>query len=154
MGRFCVTPRTNRPRRVLLIRKATPPSTASAKATMITRFQGSCRLSSSRTPPLIHAGFSTPTFCAPNTVRTSCISTRLLPQVASRVSSGRPYRKRITPRSMAMPTSPATRKASGTAISSDSMPNMKFSTMSPPSAMKKVVITNQAAASAATIDSA
>ena len=34
-----------------------------------------------------------------------------------------------------------TKNASGTAISSDSMPNMKFSTMSPPSAMKKVVMT-------------
>src|SRR3990167_2423430 len=103
MGRFCVTPRTNRPRRVLLMRKATPASTASAKATMITRLQGSCRLSMSCTQPLIHAGFSTPTFCAPNTLRTSCCSIRLMPQVASSVSSGRPYRKRITPRSSTAP---------------------------------------------------
>ncbi len=28
-------------------------------------------------PPLIQLGFSTPTFCAPNTDRTSCISIKL-----------------------------------------------------------------------------
>jgi hypothetical protein len=32
IGRFCVTPRTNRPRRVLPIRKAMPNSTAARKA--------------------------------------------------------------------------------------------------------------------------
>ena len=42
------------------------------------------------TPPDIHDGFSTCTFCAPNIVRTACISIRLMPQVASSVSSGRP----------------------------------------------------------------
>ncbi len=36
-----------------------------------------------------------------------------MPQVASSVSSGRPYRNWMTPRSMAMPTRPATRKADG-----------------------------------------
>ena len=41
-------------------------------------------------PPDIHAGFSTCTFCAPNTVRTAWIRIRLMPQVASSVSSGRP----------------------------------------------------------------
>ena len=66
-------------------------------------------------PPLIHTGFSTPTFCAPNTLRTSCCSTRLMPQVASSVSSGRPYRKRITLRSSAAPVKADARKATGTA---------------------------------------
>ena len=41
-------------------------------------------------PPDMHDGFSTCTFCAPNTVRTAWISIRLMPQVASSVSSGRP----------------------------------------------------------------
>jgi hypothetical protein len=47
-------------------------------------------LDSTCTPPLIHEGFSTPTFCAPKSERTACISIRLMPQVASSVSSGRP----------------------------------------------------------------
>ena len=42
------------------------------------------------TPPDIHAGFSTCTFCAPKIVRTAWIRIRLMPQVASSVSSGRP----------------------------------------------------------------
>ncbi len=67
--------------------------------------------------PLIQLGFSTPTFCAPNRLRTNCISTRLMPQVASRVSSGRPYKKRITLRSMAAPTRAEVRKATGMAAS-------------------------------------
>ena len=41
-------------------------------------------------PPDIHDGFSTCTFCAPNTVRVAWIRIRLMPQVASSVSSGRP----------------------------------------------------------------
>ena len=42
---------------------------------------------------------------------------------------------------MSAVTSRPTKNAIGTAISSESMPNMKFSTISPPSAMKKVVMT-------------
>ena len=41
-------------------------------------------------PPDMNAGFSTPTFWAPNTVRTAWIRIRPMPQVASSVSSGRP----------------------------------------------------------------
>jgi hypothetical protein len=37
MRRFCVTPRTNRPSRVLAISSATPPSTRKAKAMMAMR---------------------------------------------------------------------------------------------------------------------
>ncbi|EWS57395.1 hypothetical protein Y695_04833 [Hydrogenophaga sp. T4] len=90
MGRFCVTPRTNRPSRVRVISSVTPISTAAAKPMMTMRFQGRLRLPSSVTPPLIQLGFSTPTFCAPNRLRTPCISTSEMPQVASSVSSGRP----------------------------------------------------------------
>jgi hypothetical protein len=41
-------------------------------------------------PPDIQEGFSTCTFWAPKIVRTDCIRIRLMPQVASSVSSGRP----------------------------------------------------------------
>jgi hypothetical protein len=47
-------------------------------------------LGSTCTPPDSHDGFSTATFCAPKIVRTACIRIRLMPQVASSVSSGRP----------------------------------------------------------------
>ena len=90
MRRFCVTPRTNRPSRVRAISSATPASTSTAKAMMAMRLKGSVRLLISATPPDSQAGFSTGTFCAPNSVRTACIRTRLMPQVASSVSSGRP----------------------------------------------------------------
>ena len=48
-------------------------------------------------------------------VRTSCCSIRLMPQVASRVSSGRPYKKRITLRSSAAPISADAMNATGSA---------------------------------------
>ena len=54
------------------------------------RLNGSVRLLITSTPPDSHAGFSTGTFCAPKSERTACCSTRLMPQVASSVSSGRP----------------------------------------------------------------
>ena len=59
---------------------------------MKSRFHGSVRFDASAMPPLIHDGFATSTFCAPNSVRTSWIRIRLMPNVASSVSSGRPYR--------------------------------------------------------------
>ncbi|KAF1057107.1 MAG: hypothetical protein GAK39_06396 [Variovorax sp.] len=90
IGRFCVTPRTNRPSRVRPISQPMASSTSTAKTMMHRRFHGSVTFDSSDRPPLIQAGFSTPTFCAPNSERTSCCSIRLMPQVASRVSSGRP----------------------------------------------------------------
>ncbi len=57
---------------------------------MASRLYGSTRLLVTAMPPDIHDGFSTSTFCAPNSERTPCIRTRLMPQVASSVSSGRP----------------------------------------------------------------
>ena len=81
------------------------------------RLYGSVRLLSTATPPDSQAGFSTGTFCAPKIERTACISTRLMPQVASSVSSGRPYSQRITPRSSTAPTAAAARKLTGIATS-------------------------------------
>jgi hypothetical protein len=57
---------------------------------MTIRFHGSTRFGSTWIPPDMNAGFSTCTFCAPKRVRTAWMSTRLMPQVASSVSSGRP----------------------------------------------------------------
>ena len=90
MRRFWVTPRTNSPKRVLAISSATPASTPTANTMMAMRLKGKVRLLATATPPLSQAGFSTGTFCAPNSERTDCINTRLMPQVANRVSKGRP----------------------------------------------------------------
>ncbi|SIL44193.1 Uncharacterised protein [Mycobacteroides abscessus subsp. abscessus] len=59
---------------------------------MTSRLYGSTRFGSTATPPLIHDGLVTCTFCAPNSMRVPWISSRLIPKVVSRVSSGRPYR--------------------------------------------------------------
>jgi hypothetical protein len=60
MRRFCVTPRTNRPSRVLPISSAMPSSTSAAKARIAMRLYGSVRLGSTCTPPDSQLGFSTP----------------------------------------------------------------------------------------------
>ncbi|MNU56981.1 hypothetical protein D3C71_460890 [compost metagenome] len=69
--------------------------------------------------PDIHDGLPTSWLVGPKIVRIACCRMSDTPQVASSVSSGRPYRKRITPRSMTKPTKPVTRKATGSAIASD-----------------------------------
>ena len=87
--------------------------------TMIhSRFQVMVRPPSSKAPDM-KFGAPTSRLVGPNVVRTACCRIRLMPQVASSVSSGRPYRKRMTPRSIAMPTSAATRNASGMAMASE-----------------------------------
>ena len=90
MSRFWVTPRMKRPSRVFESSIHIPTSTAAAKRMMKMRLHGSTTLASTWMPPDMNAGFSTCTFCAPKRVRTAWISTRLMPQVASSVSSGRP----------------------------------------------------------------
>ena len=87
--RFWVTPRTNRPRRVRDSTSHTAASTANAKKMMMIRLYGSVRLVNAM-PPDIQDGLATSTFCAPKIWRTSWIRNRLMPQVASSVSSGRP----------------------------------------------------------------
>ena len=67
-----------------------PTSTTTAKTMMTMRLHGSTTSVSTSMPPDMNAGFSTCTFCAPKSVRTAWISIRLMPQVASSVSSGRP----------------------------------------------------------------
>ena len=115
IGRFWVTPRTKSPRRVRVSSSEIRTTTAAAKKMIAMRFHGSTRLGMSSIPPDIQFGFSTCTFCAPNSVRIDWIRMRLIPQVASSVSSGRPYRKRITLRSIAMPTTADAAKATGMA---------------------------------------
>ncbi len=117
MLRFCVTARTFRPRRVLFSKSQVRSTTNSAKPMITMRLYGSTRFGSTCRPPESQAGLATSTFCAPNSTRTSWIRIRLMPQVASRVSSGRPYRWRITVRSSAMPIAAVTKKATGNATS-------------------------------------
>jgi hypothetical protein len=57
---------------------------------MTMRLHGSTTPVMISTPPDMNDGFSTCTFCAPKIVRTAWIRIRLMPQVASSVSSGRP----------------------------------------------------------------
>jgi hypothetical protein len=63
------------------------------------RLYGSCRPTITGMPPESHLGDVTSTFAAPNQSRRPCWIMRLTPHVRSSVSSGRPYRNRITPRS-------------------------------------------------------
>ena len=92
--------------------------TASENTTIQSRFSVTSIWPTSIEPD-IQDGLPTSRLLGPKMVRTACWRIRLTPHVASRVSRGRPYRKRMMPRSMARPTSAATRKASGSAISSD-----------------------------------
>ena len=68
----------------------TAARTSAAKTMIAMRLYGSTRPPASAMPPDSHDGFATSTFCAPKSVRTVWISSRLMPQVASSVSSGRP----------------------------------------------------------------
>ena len=79
IARFCVTARTNRPRRVRLSTAHTRATTASAKAMIAMRFHGSSRLGSTWMPPESHEGFATSTFCAPKIVRVAWMMSRLTP---------------------------------------------------------------------------
>ena len=115
MARFWVTARTNMPSRVLFISTQTRSRTNSAKPTMMMRFHGRIRFGSSAMPPDIQLGLATSTFCAPKTHARPWIRTSEMPQVASRVSSVRPYSQRITVRSITTPTSAAAKKATGMA---------------------------------------
>ena len=89
MVRFWVTPRTNSPRRVRVSISHTSSTTVIEKPMITMRFHGSTRFTTV-IPPLIQVGFETSTFWAPNNCRTNWIRNRLMPQVASSVSSGRP----------------------------------------------------------------
>ena len=68
----------------------TPVSTAAAKPMITIRLYGSTAFENTVIPPDIHTGFSTCTFCAPKIIRVACMRIRLIPHVASSVSSGRP----------------------------------------------------------------
>ena len=90
MSRFCVTARMCRPKVVLRSTSARAPSTTKQKTRMTMRFQVMVMPPMNSKPPVIQDGFDTSLFGAPKMVRTSCCRMRLTPQVASRVSSGRP----------------------------------------------------------------
>ena len=90
MPRFCVTARTCSPKRVFCRMNQTPAATSTTNPTMAMRLQGSTRPCAISQPPASQSGFATATFCAPKIRRTVWIRPRLMPQVASSVSSGRP----------------------------------------------------------------
>jgi hypothetical protein len=75
---------------VRVSRSQIPASTAAAKPMITMRLYGSTTFDNIWMPPDIQTGFSTCTFCAPKIVRTAWMRIRLMPQVASSVSSGRP----------------------------------------------------------------
>jgi hypothetical protein len=86
-----------------------------ASPMMKIRLYGSCKPTITGIPPESHLGDVTSTFAAPNQSRRPCWIIRLTPHVRSSVSSGRPYRNRITPRSSTKPAAPATRNDTGKA---------------------------------------
>ncbi len=86
---------------------------------MYSRFSVISRPGTISTEPLSQSGVITERFSGEKMLRTACCSTRLTPNVASSVSSGRAYNVRTMPRSIAMPTSAAIRNAAGIATNSD-----------------------------------
>jgi hypothetical protein len=90
MDLFCVTARTCSPNRVRCSRNQTAKATTTTKATTATRVQGSTKPWAISTPPASQSGLATDTFWAPKTRRTVWMRPRLIPQVASSVSRGRP----------------------------------------------------------------
>ena len=115
MGRFCVTPRMNKPKRVLEINKDSPINTQSANIKITRRFQGMVRPFIKTMEPLIQLGLAMATFCAPNTDLMVWIKMRLAPQVANRVSKGRPYKCLKTDHSSKAPTHAADKNDAGIA---------------------------------------
>jgi len=79
-----------KPSRVRVSSSQTPRRTPAEKRRITIRFQGRTRSGSRLTPPDIQLGFETSTFCAPKLSRTVWMMSRLAPQVARSVSSGRP----------------------------------------------------------------
>ena len=67
----------------------TAAETTTTKPTTAMRVQGSTSPCAISSPPDSQSGLATETFCAPKIVRTVWMRPRLIPQVASSVSSGR-----------------------------------------------------------------
>ena len=80
------------------------------------RFIGNSRPEVMDTVELSHAGATTCTLGAPNMERANCCRNSPTPQVASRVSRGRRYRKRITVFSTRYPAAAAVTKETGMAM--------------------------------------
>ena len=116
IARFWVTPRTKSPNRVCESSNAIMRRTASENPMMKIRFQGRAAPATVSAPDS-QEGFWISTFCGPTRVRTVWIKASEMPQVASRVSSGRPYKCRMMARSSKAPTEAAAKKAMGKATS-------------------------------------
>ena len=68
----------------------TAAATSTTKPTTAMRLQGRTSPCAISKPPDSQSGFATETFCAPKMRRIVWMRPRLIPQVASSVSSGRP----------------------------------------------------------------
>ena len=90
IGRFCATARILKAELAAPQDRASAPSTIRQKAMIASRFQVTMKPPVTAKPPVIQPGLITSLFGAPKIERTACCSTRLMPQVASSVSSGRP----------------------------------------------------------------
>ena len=90
MARFCDTALMCSPRRVRVITMNRAAKTSIVKRTMDSRLTVIASASLIWSVPLIQAGVSTDRLFAEKIDRTSCCNTRLTPNVARRVSSGRP----------------------------------------------------------------
>ncbi|MCY1313657.1 hypothetical protein D9M68_440780 [compost metagenome] len=89
MRRFWVTARIRSPIGVLLSRNRSAAKTVNAKTIIHSRFQVIVSPPSSKAPD-IHEGLPTSRLVGPKIERTACCRISDMPQVASKVSSGRP----------------------------------------------------------------
>ena len=78
---------------------------------MKSRDKGRLTSGSTSTAPCNHDTVGTVTSFGPKAWRKTCCNTRLTPQVASKVSSGRRYRNWIKPRSISQPNENVTANA-------------------------------------------
>ena len=90
MRRFWVTARISRPKRVRRMTASRAANTTRQKMMITSRLSVMVKPPPSSTEPLIQEGVETSRLLGPKILRTSCCRISEMPQVASRVSSGRP----------------------------------------------------------------
>ena len=115
ISRFCETALSFRPKNVYLSTHISTRNINRQKIKITTRLIASDNAGSNCHKPVNQEGLLTGTFCGEIKVRTVCCRIRLMPKVASSVSSGRPYRCRMTRNSINTPAQKATANAAGSA---------------------------------------
>ncbi len=111
-SRFCTTARIRRPAGSLLRYSQIAISATTTRPMMKSRVYG-IETPATVMPPSRKEGAFTCTLGAPKMSRASCWSISETPQVTSSVSSGRPCSRLIKVNSRISPSTPPTRKASG-----------------------------------------